>query len=188
MAQPMEDVATMIMANKSAGDVLASSSAWMVITGAEELTLQITTGSLPVVKNGAGIEHSIATGLKMKGRSKNQTLNDLPITIHEREGLTGKRAIENLQLSNMNGTLRVDFWIGEGELQPTEKWGTVTQGLILTDDNPEFDTEGSESPMSRTFTLAGHYIPDDCKVNESARGTAKSAIDKINRVDGLSNC
>ena len=187
MGTPMEFVRTLVLADRSAGEILSSASAFMVIKGVEELTLSITTGSLPVIKNG-GIDYSAQTGAKMKGRGKNQSLNELSITLHERETLSTKKAVENTQLSNKNGDLEIEFWVGDGELVPSTLWGKMILGLIITEDNPEFDAEGTESPMSRTFSLVGHYFPEDCSISDSTRGVAGKVADIFKTIDGLTEC
>ncbi|MFT7880426.1 MAG: hypothetical protein ABXS91_08540 [Sulfurimonas sp.] len=182
-AVPMEVTKNFIIAEKGAGDVLASSSAYLVIKGFEHLTFMTKTHSLAVVKNGV-IEYSTPTGNKTFGKGKNQTYNQIPISFNEREGMDVKQAIECIQTSGRNGELEVEFFIGDGEHVASRSWGKLFAGFIVVEDNPEADSEGSETPLSQSVTLHGHYFPDKPVINESLKGIAHKSINELNSVDG----
>lgn len=188
MGVPMEVTKNFIIAEKGAGDVLASSSAYLVIKGFEHLTFMAKTHSLAVVKNGV-IEYSTPTGNKTFGKGKNQTYNQIPISFNERENLDVKNAIECIQTSGHNGELEVEFFIGDGEHVASKSWGKAVLGYIVVEDNPEADSEGSETPMSHSIMLHCHYFPDKPNINESLRGIAHQTISSLNGVSGgYSNC
>lgn len=183
MSVPMEVTKNFIVAEKGAGDVLASSSAYLVIKGFEHLTFMTKTFSLAIVKNGV-IEYATPTGNKTFGKGKNQSYNQIPISFNERENMDVKQAIECIQTSGLNGELEVEFFIGDGEQVASKSWGKLIAGYIMVEDNPETDSEGSETPMSHSITLHGHYFPDKPAINESLKGIAHQVIDELNSVDG----
>lgn len=187
MAQPMEYVKELLLAEKGSGEILAASSAWLKIQGAEEITLSVTTGSLPMVRNGQ-IEWSSPTGLKMAGIGKNQTKNDIQITVNERDTMSMKKAINQIMLSGRNGNLEVEFWIGDGEHIKSQLWGKAIAGMIIYEDAPEFDAEGTETPMKHSFVLSCHYFPENCDVDEASRGIAANTLDKLETIEGLEGC
>ncbi len=183
MGQPMEVTKRFLVAEKGAGDVLASSSAYVVIKGFEHLTFMTKTFSLAVIKNGV-IEYSTPTGNKTFGKGKNQTYNQIPISFNERENLDVKNAIECIQTSGHNGELEVEFFIGDGELVASKSWGTAVMGYVVVEDNPEADAEGSETPMSQSIMLHCHYFPNKPIINEALKGIAHKAINDLNGVTG----
>ncbi|NOR58057.1 MAG: hypothetical protein GQ474_05990 [Sulfurimonas sp.] len=183
MSVPMEVTKNFIIAEKGAGNVLASSSAYIVIKGFEHLTFMTKTFSLAVIKNGI-IEYSTPTGNKTFGKAKNQTYNTIPISFNEREGMDVKDAIECIQTSGHNGELEVEFFIGDGEHVASKSWGKAIAGFIVVEDNPEADSEGSETALSHSVTLHCHYFPNKPTINESLKGIAYKAIEKLNAVDG----
>ncbi len=183
MGVPMEVTKHFITAEKGAGDVLASSSSYVVIKGFEHLTFMTKTHSLPVVKNGV-IEYSTPTGNKTFGKGKNQSYNQIPLTFNERENLDVKQAIEMIQTSGKNGELEIEFYIGDGEQIASKLWGKASHGFIVVEDGVESDAEGSETPMSQTATLHCHYFPACPEINEALVGIAHKAIAELNSVDG----
>lgn len=187
-AVPMEVTKNFIIAEKGAGDILASSSAYLVIKGFEHLTFFTKTFNLAVAKNGI-IEYSTPTGNKTFGKGKNQTYNQMQLAFNEREGLDVKQAIECIQTSGQNGELEVEFFIGDGERVATKSWGKLFAGYIAVEDSPETDAEGSETPMTFTVTLHGHYFPDKPSINESLKGIAHRVINQLSGVTGeYENC
>ena len=183
MGQPMEVTKRFLVAEKGAGDVLASSSAYVVFKGFEHLTFMTKTFSLATVKNGV-IEYSTPTGNKTFGKGKNQTYNQIPISFNERENLDVKNAIECIQTSGHNGELEVEFFIGDGEHVASKSWGTAVMGFVVVEDNPEADAEGSETPMSHSIMLHCHYFPNKPIINEALKGIAHKAINELHSVDG----
>ncbi len=179
----MEITKRFMVAEKGAGDVLASSSAYLVIKGFEHLTFFTKTFNLATVKNGV-IEYSTPTGNKTFGKGKNQSYNQIPISFNERENLDVKQAIECIQTSGHNGELEVEFFIGDGEQVASKSWGKGIFGFIVVEDNPESDSEGSETPMSYSATLHCHYFPNKPVINEALKGVAHKVINDLNGVDG----
>jgi len=175
-SRPMELAKKFVVAEKSMNEVLASSSATMVIKGAEEFTFFITTGSLPVVKNDK-IEFTSPLGMKSVGRGKNQTLNSLQISFDERTNMAARKALQEIQMNpSKNGKLEIEFYIGDAELLDTRLWGVGLYGLISVEDGAEFDVEGSTSPMKGSFTLDCHYFPENCDIDKNARASATDAL------------
>jgi len=172
-----------IVAEKGAGDVLASSSAYLVIKGFEQLSFMTASFNLPTLKNGV-IEYATPTGNKTFGKGKNQSYVQLPITFNEREGMDVKSAIECIMTSGHNGELEIDYYIGDGELIESKMWGTAVLGYIVVEDTPEADAEGSETPMKQSITLHAHYFPENIVINEALTGIAHQAINDLNGVSG----
>jgi len=183
MSTPMEVAKAFHVAERGAGDVLASSSVYMHFINYEELTFMIATSSLPMLKNGV-IEYSLMTGHKTFGKGKNQTYNQLPITFNERDTMVVKNALECIKASGINGELEVEFWVGDGEHVGSKLWGKAVNGFIVTEDNPEADSEGSETPMKISITLHCHYFPEELSTNDALRGNSADAVEKLNSVTG----
>ena len=178
MAVPMEVTKKFITAEKGAGDVLASSSFYLVIKGFEHLTFMSATHGLPVLKNGI-IEYSTPTGNKTFGKGKTQTYNQIPVTFNEREGMDVKNAIECIQTSGQNGDLEVGFYVGDGEHIASKPWGILSNAFVVVEDSPEADAEGSETPAKQTIMIHGHYFADEIVINEALRGTAFAVIEDL---------
>lgn len=188
MAVPMQITKNFILAEKGAGDVLASSSFYLVVKGFEHLTFMSATHGLPVLKNGV-IEYSTPTGNKTFGKGKTQSYNQIPVTFNERENMDVKNAIECIQTSGRNGELEVGFYVGDGEHIASKPWGTLSHGFLVVEDSPEADSEGSETPAKQSIMFHGHYFPDEIVINEALKGIAHKVINELNSNEaGYEDC
>ncbi|MGW8169642.1 MAG: hypothetical protein ACWGHH_06525 [Sulfurovaceae bacterium] len=178
MAIPMNVAKEFLVAERSAGKVLASASAFMVVEGFEELSFLVSTQALPMLKNNV-IEYSTPTGMKTSIASKNQTLNDIALSFNERESHIVKKDLERILMSGKNGNLNVAFYTGDGEKISSKLWGTIILGKFIVEDTPEVDSEGSETPLKVNCRLVGHYFPEDCSEDLATRGIANTALNKI---------
>lgn len=187
MAQPLNTTKTFLATSKSAGKVLGSSSAFVVIEGFEELTFALATNSMPMLKNSI-IEYAISTGTKTSDVGKTQTAVDLPVTFNERDTHLVKKTIENIIMGGKNGQLKVSFYTGDIDQLNTKLWGTVSYAKFITEDMVDSDAEGSESPMKISCRIVGHYFPDECAVDLVTRGIAATAINKALEYTAYSEC
>jgi hypothetical protein len=140
------------------GTVLSGSSAFFRVVGFDELTFLLKSSALPLLKSGV-IEYSTPMGDKTSAPSINQTLNDISFTLIERDLLTAKNAIECIQTSGINGSLMLEFYVGNSQFIKPQIWGYGQGGTLKIEDGIEIDNESTESPMTISGTFSCHYFP-----------------------------
>ena len=153
------------------GNVVTGADFLMVIKGYENLTFNIRTNSLPMLKN-EKIEYTTTHGVKTKAEGYLQTLNDLTVTFMEREDTAVKDTIEEIQLSDENDELEITFLVGR-TLDDSTLWGTLVGASIFIEDSPEADSESTTTPFTISANVSGHYYPKEGDA-EKTRNSLKS--------------
>ena len=167
--------AKFLATDKGMADVLASSDVLLRIQGYPELTFTISTNAMPRLKNDI-LEYTLPTGLKTDGVSRNQTLQNIPITSNERSDHLVNDTLDVIMMGGDNGKLIVDFYTGNGDIRDLKPFATVEHGTIKVDEGMEGDAEGTTSPMKQSYALSGHYFPCNPKKNEAASTAAAEAL------------
>jgi len=173
---PLEAVKQMVTTNHGFGKKLTGADALMVIEGYEGLTFSIDDGQLPMLQGGK-LEHSSPTGNKMSQPTKPQTLNDITLSLNERESQVTKNILETMLMCGMNGDFKAKFYTGNGDQLGTKLWGEGTLGVIMVDGSADFSSESVESALKiGGITFSCHYFPAQPSLSDAMQGEAIGAI------------
>ena len=183
-SDPIGQTVEWIDADKASGDVLSGAGGWWELEGYPELTLFSKSLSLPMLKSTAG-EYSTATGDKTLFAGKNQTLNELQHTFVERVDQNVVNALRCIQTGGHNGKLTARYYTGNGEFNQSKLWGTLKYVHIGVEDNPEIDNESTESPMSISITVKGHFFPEQPVIDQNVRAKAIAVAKNLGANDGM---
>jgi len=183
-SDPIGQTVEWLDADKASGDVLSGAGGWWELEGYPELTLFSKSLSLPMLKSTAG-EYSTAMGDKTHFTAKNQTLNELQHTFIERVDQNVVNALRCIQTGGHNGKLTARYYTGNGEFHESKLWGELKYVHIGIEDNPEIDNESTESPMSISITVKGHFFPAKPIIDQNVRSKAIAVAKNLGANDGL---
>lgn len=185
MAKEVLDILGAIVGlDKSQGDPLASSSFFVVIKGAEDLTVNITQGSLPVLKKEA-MEYSSAVGVKLGASGKVQAWQQLTLTVNEKNDARVVERLNSLMLKNERFTL--EYYIADARQTQTKLWGVLKYAFFTRDDNPEFDAE-SEEILKHSIGVQGWFKFTCGSGHTSDLINAISVVNQLKAHSGLEAC
>ena len=161
MATTFETQKAFTTATKARDKKITGADMVMIISGYENLSFNIKTHSLPMIKNDESIETVGLHGVKTQEDGYPQTFNELQVTFNENQSFLAKETIESIIIEGKNDELEINFYGGR-DMDAMRHWGKLSYAHIGISDNPEGDVEGTSTAMSISATVKGHYeVPEN---------------------------
>jgi hypothetical protein len=135
--------------------------------GFDLLSYAVQETALPQLRT-KGVEYTTISGLEQKRTGKVQPLQNLAVVLIEREGGSTSDMLQHIVKSNLNGKLKVRFYLGygnvNGDLSNFRLHSTLTNAGFEIEEGMNASVEGAESVSKQSVTLYGNYLP--CKKND----------------------